>query len=76
MDRTDLITTPNVEGEKIKGYLGVVYTRENSADKVFDEIVKQGNDLNADYVVGFSFIQQSPKRFYAFGTAVKTETIN
>ncbi|MCA9978527.1 MAG: hypothetical protein KC413_22355 [Anaerolineales bacterium] len=70
MNRTDIVTTPNIEGAQITGYLGIVYARENSDDAVFNEIISQSEALGADKVVGFQLQWQSPQRFYASGTAV------
>jgi uncharacterized protein YbjQ (UPF0145 family) len=70
MDRGDIVTTPNIEGKKITDYLGVVYAREDSADKVFDAVIQQAEGLGANKIVGFQLDWQSPKRFYGSGTAV------
>lgn len=70
MHKKDIATTDNIEGKKITAYLGVVYAREASADKVFDEVIKQAEDLEANKIVGFRLHWQSPQRFYGSGTAV------
>jgi uncharacterized protein YbjQ (UPF0145 family) len=70
MDKSDIVTTSNIEGKKITGYLGVVYAREDSADKVFDQVIKQAGDLGANKIIGFRLDWQSPRRFYGSGTAV------
>jgi len=70
MDKSDIVTTPNIEGKKITKYLGVVYARENSADKVFDQVIEQAEGLGANKIVGFRLDWQSPQRFYGSGTAV------
>ena len=75
MDKSDIVTTPNIEGYKITDYLGVVYARESSADKVFDTVIVQAEELNADKIVGFQLHWQSPERFYASGTAVTAEEV-
>jgi uncharacterized protein YbjQ (UPF0145 family) len=70
VNKSDIVTTPNIEGKKITDYLGVVYAREDSADKVFDEVIQQAEGLGANKIVGFQLHWQSPERFYGSGTAV------
>jgi len=70
MDKSDIVTTSNIEGKKITEYLGVVYARENSADKAFDRVIEQSEGLGANKVIGFRLDWQSPRRFYGSGTAV------
>lgn len=75
MQPQDIVTTPNIEGFKIVAYLGVVVARESSSNEVINEIIRQGESLGANKVVGFQLIWQSPQRFAGFGTAVQVQPI-
>lgn len=76
MNRSDIVTTPNIEGSMITSYLGVVYARDSSAESIFNQVINQAESLGATKIVGFRMDWQSPQRFYGSGTAVTVAPIN
>ena len=78
MDKSNIISDhiiPNVEGS-IKP-VGFIDTKSHSStDDVLDEAVELGNELNADWIIGFNFqsqptLERVNRMWKGFGTAVQ-----
>ncbi len=78
MNKDNIITSFRIPGARVASTpVGVVHTGwYTSTERVLDAAVRTGNELGADWIVGFMFESQSAnkrvdRKWRGFGTAVK-----
>ena len=77
MDKSNIVSSHTIRGVRGCTPVGLVQTDSfTSTDEVLDDAVRIGNDLGADWIVGFNFqsqptLHRSGRKWSGFGTAVK-----